>query len=98
MRKLKNRGRKFKSRKRSSENAQRKERLGLNSKNSSMPSSKELYKIKKDKQEEHWRSGWASKMEGSKGRILANVVGNSPNQVLCSRISVEGVEKEEVAP
>lgn len=32
------------------ENAQLKERLGLNSKNSSIPSSKELYKIKKNKQ------------------------------------------------
>ena len=31
------------------ENAELKERLGLNSKNSSLPSSKELYKIKKDK-------------------------------------------------
>ena len=32
----------------SSENIKLKERLGLNSKNSSIPSSKELYKIKKD--------------------------------------------------
>ncbi|RDD35113.1 Initiation-control protein YabA [Wolbachia endosymbiont of Cylisticus convexus] len=31
------------------ENAELKERLGLNSKNSSLPSSKELYKIKKDR-------------------------------------------------
>ncbi len=31
------------------ENAELKERLGLNSKNSSLPSSKELYKTKKDK-------------------------------------------------
>lgn len=31
------------------ENAQLKEKLGLNSKNSSIPSSKELYKIKKNK-------------------------------------------------
>ncbi|GFQ89144.1 initiation-control protein YabA [Trichonephila clavata] len=31
------------------ENAELKERLGLNSKNSSLPSSRELYKIKKDK-------------------------------------------------
>ncbi len=31
------------------ENAELKERLGLNSKNSSIPSSKELYKMKKEK-------------------------------------------------
>jgi transposase len=42
------------------ENAQLKERLGLNSKNSSLPSSKELYKKEQaKKRKECWRPGWA---------------------------------------
>ncbi len=39
------------------ENAELRERLGLNSRNSSLPSSKELYKIKKDTPEDKSESG-----------------------------------------
>ncbi|UJQ21340.1 IS66 family transposase [Wolbachia endosymbiont of Delia radicum] len=47
------------------ENAQLKERLGLNSKNSSIPSSKELYKIKKNKQKSERNIGGQVGHEGN---------------------------------
>lgn len=47
------------------ENAELKERLGLNSKNSSIPSSKELYKIKEDKPKSDRNIGGQPGHEGS---------------------------------
>jgi regulator of replication initiation timing len=53
------------------ENAQLKEKLGLNSKNSSLPSSKELYKIKKNKPKSEKSIGG---QVGNKGSFRAKVV------------------------
>ena len=47
------------------ENAKLKEKLGLNSKNSSIPSSKELYKRKKSEKnqpEKTWWSSWSQRI------------------------------------
>ncbi len=52
------------------ENAELKERLGLNSKNSSLPSSKELYKTKKDKPKSERNIGGQI---GHKGNYRAKV-------------------------
>lgn len=60
------------------ENAELRERLGLNSRNSSLPSSKELYKIKKDTPED--------KSEG--GRKIGGQVGHKGNY----RIKMEADE------
>lgn len=77
------------------ENAELKEKLGLNSKNSSIPSSKELYKIKKDKPKSDRNIGAQPGHKGAtREKMVATQVIKVPLATTCECGGVLALSKE----